>query len=396
MHRDRRSRMSRRRPASRRCPTRAPTKLGPWSEETERHPARHTHHLVLRTLDVGNRREVRDHEQVLLLFPEHPSTASVVRDEREVTTRTTSHCCGSMNHGGLPKPKLALQEQVEGDTAVIAVGFPLEMAVPRMVVGGTIRTVRAEHPDRRHRERPDRYIQWFCEEALSGLALQGMSGAPLLAGPDGRRRAVGVVIFNEAERAWRRAPRSGPRRRRPSWTSGPRISAHSPVGGWPLSALGRLSRVEAATLPCSLIERRRLQEAVPSDPPAPPRPAAHLFTAEWEPLFEMLTRSSPAATSGLSIEVPALDEGLARQEEAVRVADAEPSIKRQVRSALESVRSRAERMAPRLTWLARKMLGSGYIEREVERTLDAGLSFIVNGLMASLALPGYPPSTDLF
>ena len=143
---------------------------------------------------------VRDHNRVLLRFLEHSAFASVVlRGDSEDDANDIA-----LLHLDTDAPpevaRLPLSIDPEDDDEVTAIGFPLALAAPRFVVGGKVRSAHAQHPSRRHATHDDRYVQWFCEEALSGVALRGLSGGPLLSGPPGQRVAVGIVIFNEADR----------------------------------------------------------------------------------------------------------------------------------------------------------------------------------------------------
>jgi WD40 repeat protein len=140
---------------------------------------------------------VRGRDKVLLRFIDQAIPGRVVHDGAGEDNANDLALLELAEPLGDELPNLTLSAAATADARVVAIGFPYEVAAPRFTVGGRIRNPHAEHPVRQHATRPDRYIQWLCEEAISRLQLRGLSGGPLIMDAGTAPRAVGVVIFNE-------------------------------------------------------------------------------------------------------------------------------------------------------------------------------------------------------
>ena len=91
---------------------------------------------------------VRGRDRVLLRFVDHIPIATIVRDESGIDDENDVALLQLTDRLPESVPLVSLEAGTDDDARVVAIGFPLALAAPRFVVGGTVHDAHAEHPPR--------------------------------------------------------------------------------------------------------------------------------------------------------------------------------------------------------------------------------------------------------
>ena len=121
-------------------------------------------------------------------------------------------------------------------------------------------------------------------------------------------------------------------------------------------------------------------------------PEAHLLSANWMPLIDLIEdkRNGIEVSYTVRLDIPLLKHHLDDYEENIRKFDAEQDILRASKRHLKTARQDAEAILDDLFWITEQMIETGYHEREISVVCDRVVSFTVNKIFRRLDIKDYP------
>jgi hypothetical protein len=126
-------------------------------------------------------------------------------------------------------------------------------------------------------------------------------------------------------------------------------------------------------------------------------PEPHLFQADWTALIDSVTSAGEGmqAAFKIALNIPYLNDRIDWYEQAVRKADADARIKRELTRNYERARKSALKLADELRWAIERMHEAHFHEGEISTVCDGFASVSINAILGRLAIEGHPQIESL-
>jgi hypothetical protein len=121
-------------------------------------------------------------------------------------------------------------------------------------------------------------------------------------------------------------------------------------------------------------------------------PEPHLFEADWTALIDSVTsaREGTQASFKVALNIPYFEDEIDWYEQAVRKADADARIKRELTRNHERARKSALTLVNELRWAVEMMQEAHFHETEISTVCDGFASVSINAVLGRLAIKGHP------
>jgi hypothetical protein len=121
-------------------------------------------------------------------------------------------------------------------------------------------------------------------------------------------------------------------------------------------------------------------------------PEPHLFEADWTALIDSVTSAGEGtqASFKVALNIPYLNDKIDWYEQAVRKADADARIKRELTRNHERARKSALELVDELRWAVERMQEAHFDEREISTVCDGFASVSINAVLGRLAIESHP------
>lgn len=151
---------------------------------------------------------------------------------------------------------------------------------------------------------------------------------------------------------------------------------------------------EVLILPLSKVSAVLAKSSIPAQKKIP---EAHLLSADWNPLIDLIEdkRKGIEASYTVRLDIPLLKNHFDNYEESIRKSDAEKGILRSDKRYLKTARQNAEGILDDLLWITMQMRETGYYERDISVVCDRVVSFAVNKILGRLGIKDYPKIESL-